>query len=84
MPGKIESIADGPLRMGIVSFEGVRREVCLSCVPEATVGDYVIVHAGFAISRIDAGEAREVFRTLEAMGELSELEPAEGEDEASP
>jgi hydrogenase expression/formation protein HypC len=52
--------------MGRVSFSGALREVCLEYVPEAEVGDYVIVHAGFAISRLDEDAAR---RALEALGE---------------
>ena len=66
-PGKIVSIstADGLMRMGRVSFGGVVKEVCLAYVPEASEGDYVVVHAGFAISRVDAEEALAVFRLLE-------------------
>lgn len=73
IPGEIVSIeheADqGALTQGLVSFAGVRKQICLAYVPEAQVGDFVIVHAGFALGRIDPEEAREVF-TL-----LAELEP---------
>jgi len=58
--------------MGRVSFGGVAKEVCLAYVPEAAVGDYVIVHAGFALNTLDAEEAQEVFELLRQMGELDE------------
>jgi len=66
IPGRIESISDqGPLnRMGKVSFGGTLKQVNLAYVPEAQVGDYVIVHVGFAISRIDEKAANEVFECL--------------------
>jgi hydrogenase expression/formation protein HypC len=60
-------------RTGKVNFGGVIKEVNLAYVPEAQVGDYVIVHVGFALSRIDEDEARRVFDYLEEMGELGEL-----------
>jgi hydrogenase expression/formation protein HypC len=60
--------------MGRVSFGGVIKEVSLAYVPEAAVGDYVIVHVGFALSRVDEAEAKQVFRYLEAMGDLGELD----------
>ncbi len=75
IPGKIIEIrGDDPLlRSGRVTFGGAVRDVSLAYVPEAGIGDYVIVHVGFAISRIDEEEALEVFRYLEQMGELEEL-----------
>jgi hydrogenase expression/formation protein HypC len=75
IPGKIESVhGDDPLtRMGRVNFGGIAKEVSLAYVPEANVGDYVIVHAGFALSRLDEDEARKVFDDLKQMEELSEL-----------
>ena len=60
-------------RTGKVNFGGVIKEVNLAYVPEAQVGDYVIVHVGFALSKIDEDEARRVFEYLEEMGELGEL-----------
>jgi hydrogenase expression/formation protein HypC len=60
-------------RTGKVNFGGVIKEVNLAYVPEAQVGDYVIVHVGFALSRIDEDEAPRVFDYLEEMGELGEL-----------
>ncbi len=82
IPGKVISIsnADDPiLRVGRVSFGGIIKEVNLSYVPEAQVGDYVIVHVGFAISTLDQAEAETVFKYLENLGELDELKA--GDDE---
>lgn len=75
IPGKVTEISEekDELTMGRVSFGGLVKEVCLSYVPEAKVGDYVIVHVGFAISKIDEREARQVFEYLEQMGETEEL-----------
>ncbi|MDX1644594.1 MAG: HypC/HybG/HupF family hydrogenase formation chaperone [Thermoanaerobaculia bacterium] len=76
VPGKVLSIEPDALGvpMGKVSFAGITKEVCLGYTPEAEVGDYVVVHVGFAISRIDEEEAAEVFRFLEEMDELGELD----------
>ena len=75
IPGKITSVAgDDPLsRTGRVDFGGIQKDVNLSCVPDAKVGDYVIVHVGFAISRVDESEANAVFGYLREMGELLDL-----------
>jgi len=70
VPGRVLDIQEGDLRFGRISFGGVVREVCLEYVPEALVGDWVIVHVGFAISRIDEAEAERVRTYLEEMGEL--------------
>jgi hydrogenase expression/formation protein HypC len=72
VPGKLLSIAgEDPLaRTGKVSFGGILKEVNLTCVPEAKVGDYVIVHAGLAISILDEEEAA---RTLEYLQEIQEI-----------
>ena len=72
VPGRIETIAEaGPLmRVARVDFGGVVREVDLACVPEAAVGDYVLVHVGFALSVIDPAEAERIFgylREIEAL-----------------
>jgi hydrogenase expression/formation protein HypC len=76
IPGKILSIAgDDPLlRTGRVSFGGIVKEVNLAYTPEAGVGDYVIVHVGFAISTLDEAEAQRVFDYLREMDELAELQ----------
>ncbi len=74
VPGKILSIEPNPLgiTMGKVSFGGVTKEVCLAYVPDAQVNDYVIVHAGFALNKLDEQEAQEVFTLLREMGEVEE------------
>ena len=66
VPGQIVEvrILEPPFTSAIVDFGGVRRDVCMACVPHATVGDYVMVHAGIAISRVNAEEAARVLRTL--------------------
>jgi len=76
VPGKIESIeeTDPIFRTGKVSFGGIIKNINLAYVPEAKIGDYVLVHVGFAISIIDEAEAQEVFGYLRQMGELAELE----------
>lgn len=62
------------LRSGRVDFAGVVKHVNLSYVPDAVIGDFVLVHVGFAIATVDEAEATQVFRYLEQMGELAELE----------
>ncbi len=76
IPGKITSISgEDPLtRMGKIDFGGILKEASLAYVPEVKVGDYVIVHVGFAISRVDEEEAKKVFEYLREMEELSELD----------
>jgi hydrogenase expression/formation protein HypC len=82
VPGKVvEMIDESPLGMTMarVSFGGIVKEVCLAYVPEAQVGDYVIVHAGFALNLIDEEEAMEVFEMLKQMEELAELDASQPE-----
>ena len=76
VPGKIISIegTDPLLRSGCLNFGGIVKEVNLGYTPEAEVGDYVIVHVGFAISTVDEEEAQRVFDYLREMDELGELE----------
>lgn len=78
VPGKIISIeGDDPVfRRGRVNFGGIVKDVSLSYVPEAKIGEYVIVHVGFALSIVDEAEAKKVFEYLQAMGELEELKEA--------
>ena len=72
VPGKILSLEPNAIgmMMGKVSFGGVAKEVCLAYVPEAQVGEYVIVHAGFALNTLNEHEANEVFELLRQMGEI--------------
>ena len=76
IPGKVVSISgDDPLtRLGKIDFSGVIKQASLAYVPEVQVGDYVIVHVGFALSKVDEAEAQKVFEYLKQMGELGELE----------
>jgi hydrogenase expression/formation protein HypC len=76
IPGRIVTIEgeDPLLRSGKVDFAGIQKRVSLSYVPEAQVGDYVLVHVGFAISTVDEAEAAQVFEYLKAMGDLAEIE----------
>jgi hydrogenase expression/formation protein HypC len=75
IPGKVVSISgDDPLtRMGRINFGGVVKEASLAYVPEVTIGDYVIVHVGFALSKVDEAEAQKIFEYLKRMNELGEL-----------
>ncbi|GJL60381.1 MAG: hydrogenase assembly protein HypC [Nitrospirales bacterium] len=74
IPGQIQRIDDDALRQGTVSFAGVTKEVCLALVPEAEVGDYVIVHVGFAISKVDEQAAKESLSLIEQLssGQINE------------
>jgi hydrogenase expression/formation protein HypC len=74
IPGKIlESFDAHGLRMAKVQFGGIVREACLQYVPDAEIGDYVVVHVGFAISKIDEEEAARTYRLLDEMDQLAEL-----------
>ena len=75
VPGRIVSIfEDDPpeVRRGKVDFAGIQKEVCLAYTPEAAIGDYVIVHVGFALNVLDEYEAQRIFETLEEMERLGE------------
>jgi hydrogenase expression/formation protein HypC len=76
IPGRIIERYDVQgLAMGVVDFGGVRREVCLAYVAdEIGVGDYAVVHVGFAIAKVDEAEARRTFEVLREMSRLDELE----------
>ena len=78
IPGQLEKITEEAplLRVGEVNFGGIRKEVNLAYTPEAAVGDYVLVHVGFALSIIDDTEARRMYEFLDQIGEV--------EDELSP
>jgi hydrogenase expression/formation protein HypC len=73
IPGKVEEITtDGLIRVGRVNFGGVVKSVCLDYVPEVEVGDYTIVHVGFALSKIDEETAEQTLRDFREMGMLEE------------
>ena len=89
VPGKVEQIFEARgTRMGKVNFGGVVKEVCLAYLPDIEVGDYTIVHVGFAISKIDERSAQETLRTFEELGlledELEELRETEFETSPNP
>ena len=73
VPGRVESIGEEHgMRMGRVNFGGVVKDVCLAYVPDVAVGDYTIVHVGFALGRIDEAAALETLRTFAELGLLEE------------
>lgn len=78
IPGRLQEINGNPSDpvnlMGKVNFSGIVKEVSLAYVPEVKLGEYVLVHVGFALSVVDDEEAQKVFSYLKQMGELSELE----------
>ncbi|MDQ6656231.1 MAG: HypC/HybG/HupF family hydrogenase formation chaperone [Verrucomicrobiota bacterium] len=74
IPGKVIEIhREHDLLMGKAQFGGIAKRVCLEYVPEAKIGDYVLVHVGFALALIDEEEAKRVFELLQEMGGLEEL-----------
>jgi hydrogenase expression/formation protein HypC len=78
VPGKVlETYREHDLLMAKVDFNGIHRRVCLEHVPDAQNGDYVLVHVGFALARLDEAEARQVFDFLERSGQS---EPFEGQE----
>ena len=89
VPGQVESIRDDEgLRMGRVNFGGVVKDVCLAYLPEIAVGDYALVHVGFALARIDEASAAETLRTFAELGileeGLAELHDGDGAGWATP
>jgi hydrogenase expression/formation protein HypC len=75
IPGKVtETYREHDVLMGKVEFGGVYKRVCLEHVPEVRIGEYVLVHVGFALSTIDEAEANRVFEFLAEMNQLDELE----------
>ena len=77
IPGRVVEIRDDAgLQMGKVDFGGVRKDVCLAYIPEVQLGDYVIIHVGFAISRVDEAEALKTLEILATMGDLVRSELA--------
>ncbi len=80
VPGKVLRVdpSDIGMTMGQVSFGGIVKDVCLAYTPDVQPGDYVLVHVGFAISKLDEQHALDVFETLREMGELEGLDIPEG------
>jgi len=74
VPGKVVSIDESnpELKMAKVNFSGVSKEVCIQWLPDVNVGDYVLVHVGFALNKIDEKDAEETLRILREMGDIEE------------
>ncbi len=78
VPGRVvDTRDDRGARMATVDFDGIRKEVCLAYLPAVAVGEYVIVHVGFAISKVDEGSALETLAQFQALGVLQESLGAE-------
>jgi hydrogenase expression/formation protein HypC len=78
IPGKVvDTYEQNGLRMGKVQFGGITREACLEYVPETQTGEYVLVHVGFAISRVDEDEAERTYQALRELDQLTELDTPE-------
>jgi hydrogenase expression/formation protein HypC len=79
IPGKVVAIEDDPqgVKMAKANFGGIVKQVCLEYTPEVKVGDYVLVHVGFALGRVDEEEARRTYAALEALQQLGELDVPE-------
>jgi hydrogenase expression/formation protein HypC len=74
IPGKVVEFHENDgIRMSKVDFGGITREACLEYLPEVAIGDYVLVHVGFAISKVDAEEAARTYKYLEEMDQLGEV-----------
>ncbi|MGA7156719.1 MAG: HypC/HybG/HupF family hydrogenase formation chaperone [Acidobacteriaceae bacterium] len=82
IPGKVvETFDRAGIQMARVQFGGVTREACLEYVPDTKVGEYVLVHVGFALSRVDEEEAHRTYQALMELDQLGELEVPELEDD---
>jgi hydrogenase expression/formation protein HypC len=84
IPGKLIEIAQDPngVRMGRANFGGIVKQICLEYAPDAQIGDFVLVHVGFALGKVDEGEAARTYKLLEEMKQLDELEAGEMEPAA--
>ncbi|MEI9999355.1 MAG: HypC/HybG/HupF family hydrogenase formation chaperone [Verrucomicrobiota bacterium] len=82
VPGKVIEIADNPegMRMGKANFGGIVKQVCLEYTPEVVVGDYVLVHVGFALSKVDEDVAERTYQMLAEMQQLDELNDPEADE----
>jgi hydrogenase expression/formation protein HypC len=76
IPGKLIEISESPegMRMGKANFGGVVKQICLEYTPEVNIGDYVLVHVGFALSKVDEDVAARTYALLEEMKQLDELD----------
>jgi hydrogenase expression/formation protein HypC len=83
IPGKVLDIADDPfgVRMGRANFGGIVKAVCLQYTPDVQPGDYVLVHVGFALGKVDEAEAERTYRILEELEQLGELDAPEFDDD---
>ena len=81
IPGKLIEITRSPegVRMGKANFGGIVKQVCLEYTPEVIEGDYVLVHVGFALSKVDEDEAARTYKMLEEMEQLGELDAPDAE-----
>src|SRR6187551_895721 len=79
IPGKVIEVSDDPygVRMGRANFGGIVKQVCLQYTPEVQPGDYVLVHVGFALGKVDEAEAERTYKLLEEMEQLGELDAPE-------
>jgi hydrogenase expression/formation protein HypC len=86
IPGKIIEISNdvNGVRMGKANFGGIVKQVCLEYTPEVEKGDYVLVHVGFALSKVDEAEAARTYQALERMEQLTELEIPDVPDKPAP
>jgi hydrogenase expression/formation protein HypC len=86
IPGKLIEIQrdSAGVRMGRANFGGIVKQVCLEYTPEVEAGDYVLVHVGFALSKVDEDEAARTYKLLEEMDQLTELEAGEDESHEIP
>jgi hydrogenase expression/formation protein HypC len=86
IPGKLTEITEDPygVRMGKANFGGIVKQVCLQYTPEVQTGDYVLVHVGFALGKVDEAEAERTYQALADMEQLGELETPESNDSDDP
>lgn len=85
VPGRVVDVADeAGVLMGRVDFGGVARKVCLAHVPDIQVGEYVLVHVGFALSRLDEAEAKRVYELLAEINQLEDAMSGDVPDERTP
>jgi hydrogenase expression/formation protein HypC len=85
IPGEVLEIRDEQgLKVGKVQFGGITRDVCLACIPDIALGEFVLVHVGFAISKVDKEEAARAYATLQELGLLAELTSDTSQPEQPP